>query len=282
MAQSSNGWTLEPYEWNDQDSEWSSGLYTRMNNLKRQNPSLKTLLAVGGWNHGSAGFMEMVATDASIEQFITNSMRYVRDINYDGLDLDWEYPAKCSVDCSPSSDAARFRRLVELYRNRINSENTITPFMLTAAVGIGRDKIYDFDGEQGDPSYSPKHLTDHLDMVNLMMYDTHGHWEDKTGHHALAHKMSGDDRLNGTTNVEWVVENWIQLGADPAKLTLGLGAYGRSFALLDANNNGYMAPTKLQSTGLYSGKPGECTREGGYLAYYEICDRLRNKVSRCN
>ena len=36
-----NEWTLEPYEWNDLDSEWSDGLYTRLNNLKKSNPILK-------------------------------------------------------------------------------------------------------------------------------------------------------------------------------------------------------------------------------------------------
>ena len=250
-----------------------------MNNLKRQNPSLKTLLAVGGWNHGSAGFTEMVQTDAGIEQFITNSMAYVRNINYDGLDLDWEYPAKCSVDCSPEGDYYRFGKLIELYRARINAENTTNKFLLTAAVGIGQDKIYDRDGS-GLPSYNPKQLTDNLDMVNLMMYDMHGHWEDKTGHHALAHKISGDDRLGGTTNAEWVIDNWIALGADPAKMALGLGSYGRSFKLENPANHGYMAPTKKGSNGLYSGSPGPCTREGGYLAYYEICDKLRNQVSK--
>ena len=34
-------------------------------------------------------------------------------------------------------------------------------------------------------------------MINLMTYDIHGHWEDKTGHHALAHTKLSDDRLGG-------------------------------------------------------------------------------------
>ena len=36
-----------------------------------------------------------------------------------------------------------------------------------------------------------------MDMINLMTYDIHGHWEDKTGHHALAHTKLSDDRLGG-------------------------------------------------------------------------------------
>ncbi len=44
---------LEPFEWNDDDTEWSKGMYTRMMALKNKNPNLKVLIAVGGWNLGS-------------------------------------------------------------------------------------------------------------------------------------------------------------------------------------------------------------------------------------
>ena len=74
--------------------------------------------------------------------------------------------------------------------------------------------------------------------------------------------------------MEWVLDNWILLGADRSKTVLGLGAYGRSFKLQSASNNGYNAPTALLSTGLYSGAAGPYTREPGYLAYYEVCEKL--------
>ena len=53
--------TLAMYEWNDDK------LYPRFNALKQKNPNLKTLLAVGGWNHENANspFSKMVRTAAS-------------------------------------------------------------------------------------------------------------------------------------------------------------------------------------------------------------------------
>jgi chitinase len=42
------GNSLAPYEWNDQSTEWSKGMYERTTDLKRLNPNLKVLLAVGG------------------------------------------------------------------------------------------------------------------------------------------------------------------------------------------------------------------------------------------
>jgi len=269
MCQGGGGWTLCPYEWNDQDEPWSEGLYTRMQKKKQQNPEIKTLIAVGGWNHGSSGFKEMVATKEGMEIWVKNAIKYAQDNGFDGVDLDWEYPAKTTVDTSPPEDYENFQTLCEIFRREADK---IPGFLLTAAVGIGQDKIYVKDG--APPSYNVKHLSDHMDMINLMAYDIHGHWEDKTGHQALAHVKLEDDRLEGTDSVEWILENWIVQGADPQKLALGMGAYGRSFKLANPSDNGYMAPCKLGNNGLYSGSPGTYTREPGYLAYYEICERL--------
>ena len=94
----------------------------------------------------------------------------------------------------------------------------------------------------------------------------------------MAHKISSDDRSGGTTNLEWILDNWIELGADPAKLNLGLAAYGRSFKLNDPNSHGYRAPCTetWNGSGKHSGAAGRFTREAGYLAYYEICEKLQN------
>ena len=39
---------LAAYEWNDENMDWSKGLYQKTIDLKLKNPSLKVLLAVGG------------------------------------------------------------------------------------------------------------------------------------------------------------------------------------------------------------------------------------------
>ena len=103
VEETPNGWGIVPFEWNDQglsdfwgltaasvspssdhsdnpceDSSWSEGLYSRINNLRRQNPNLKTNLAIGGWNHGNLPWADMVSTDKGITDFSRNALQYVK------------------------------------------------------------------------------------------------------------------------------------------------------------------------------------------------------------
>lgn len=78
---------IEPYEWNDQSTEWSDGSYARIMKLKEQNPNLKVLLAIGGWNHGSAAFSDVVNNDVQRANFVKNAVDYVKKYGFDGLDI---------------------------------------------------------------------------------------------------------------------------------------------------------------------------------------------------
>ena len=57
---------------------------------------------------------------------------------------------------------------------------------------------------------------------------------------------------------------WLQLGATPDVLNVGLPLYGRSFTLTDSNSSGVGASAKQ------AGRAGPFTQEDGYLAFYEV------------
>jgi chitinase len=82
--------SLDPY--NDLTVDWGKGAYQRFAGLKELNPELKTLLAIGGWNEGSESYSAMVTIPDRRRVFIHSALEMVLEHNFDGLDLDWEYP----------------------------------------------------------------------------------------------------------------------------------------------------------------------------------------------
>ena len=54
---------------------------------------MKVLIALGGWNDSAGNKYSLLVNDAAARQrFISNVIQFMEQHNFDGLDLDWEYP----------------------------------------------------------------------------------------------------------------------------------------------------------------------------------------------
>ena len=84
------GSSIKTHQWNDLT------LYAEITGLKSKNPNLKVLLSVGGWTHGTGGFSLAAKTDASRRIFAKNTLNFIKANNFDGIDIDWEYPGGSS------------------------------------------------------------------------------------------------------------------------------------------------------------------------------------------
>jgi chitinase len=106
-----------------------------------------------------------------------------------------------------------------------------------------------------------------------MTYDLHGSWETFTGHHTALYSRSDENDLQQTLNVDFAIKYWINNGAPKHKINIGLATYGRSFTLT-SSSTGLGAPAKG------AGPAGKYTREAGFLAYYEVCQKLQSGYTR--
>ncbi|XP_013783368.1 probable chitinase 10 [Limulus polyphemus] len=242
--------------WADIDNNF----YKRVVQLKNKNPQLRVLLALGGWNDSGADkYSRLVSSPKSRRNFIQHVVPFLKKYNFDGLDLDWEYPVcwQGRRSSGHTTDRPNFANFVLELRQAFDQEQS--PLLLTAAVSGTKCII--------DDAYEVSTLSADLDFINIMAYDYHGSWENHTGHVAPLYPQDGDP--NTDFNAKSSLEYWVEKGAPKHKLVLGTPFYGRSFTLSDPNNNGIRAPV------IGGGIAGPLTKEVGMLAYYEVCKKIK-------
>lgn len=62
-------------------------MYLRLHSLKQMNPSIKLLIAVGGWSAGSESFNNILTNESTRRRFIENTKEFLIRWKFDGIDL---------------------------------------------------------------------------------------------------------------------------------------------------------------------------------------------------
>ncbi|KAK3211448.1 hypothetical protein Dsin_016154 [Dipteronia sinensis] len=210
--------------------------------LRTQNPPVKTLLSIGGGGNDPTVFSRMVSTDETRAIFIKSTIEIARRYGFDGVDLDWEFPAD-------DQDMSNLALLYSQWRKALKFEAKTSQkprLLLTSAVYFSSKLT---DGETR--MYPIEAINNYVDWVSPMCFDYHGSWENFTGVHAA---------LYGNISTSRGLGSWIQDGVRPRKLVMGLPLYGHTWKLQDPNVNGIGAPALGVGPG------------GGILIYSQIME----------
>ena len=159
---------IKPHDsWADLDNKF----YKKVTSLKKY--GIKVTIAIGGWNDSLGNkYSRLVNNPAARAKFISHVIEFMEKYDFDGLDLDWEYPKCWQVDCNkgPDSDKEAFALWVKELKEAFRPKG----YLLSAAVSPSKKVM--------DAGYDVPSIARDLDWIAVMTYDYHGHWDKKTGH----------------------------------------------------------------------------------------------------
>ena len=175
---------------------------------------VRVLLSLGGWGWDKQ--FAAVMSDAEAEKrYVQGVLELVDGFDYDGIDLDWEYP-------DSAKEVEGFARLCAVFRKELDAIGSRKgrKMELTMAAAANVSTL----------EWLPNSvLLENMDWINVMTYDMAGEWTDYAGHHAplfASSKQPGTPR-----SAELSIQYLLKRGIPAKRMALGLPLYGKGFAV---------------------------------------------------
>ncbi|MCM0647462.1 glycoside hydrolase family 18 protein [Clostridium swellfunianum] len=187
-----------------------------LNSIKKKNPHLKTVISIGGWS--ADGFSDAALNDESRKVFADSAIKFMLENNFDGIDLDWEYPCwdQAGIKARPE-DKVNFTLMLKSLREKLDllESKSGNHYILSIAIGAAEEIINDVEMNV---------IHKYLDFINLMTYDMRGSFTNITGHHTNLFSPTFDS--NGISG-DKASQKLLSLGVPKEKVILGAAFYSR-------------------------------------------------------
>ncbi|KAI0191359.1 endochitinase [Astrocystis sublimbata] len=192
------------------------GCVKQLYKLKQANRQLKVLLSIGGWTY-SPGFAAMAASNAARTTFAKTAIELIQDWGFDGINIDWEWPAS-------ETEANNMISLLTAIRKELDSYST--------TYASGYHLLLSVCLPAGPANYKWLKLSAMnsagVDQFNMLAYDYAGSWDTTTGHQANLYADPAHP-LDTPFSTDAAIQAYIATGVPANKITLGLPLYGRAF-----------------------------------------------------
>ena len=257
------------------------GHFNLLTKYKKQYPHVKTLISIGGWAEtggyfdetgrvASGGFYTMTTNSdgsinhAGIKAFSDSVVTFIKKYDFDGADIDYEYPSSMSDSGHPDDFDFSNPRRAALHKSYL---------ALMKSLREALDKAGDSDGQHymltiASPSsgyllrgMETFQATKYLDYVNIMSYDLHGAWNSHVGPNAALFDTGEDSELAawdvygtkefegiGYLNTDWAVR-YFRGALSAGRINIGIPYYTRGFRDVSGGTNGLWGQAALPDQG---------------------------------
>jgi len=172
--------------------------------FKQDYPELKLLLFIGGWGANGDGFSEMAKDPDKRALFCSECLRICNEYNFDGVDIDWEYPTYAAEgNGADPSDTDNFTILMRELRR------TLGPYRLISYAATDSGKYIDNAG-----------VLEWVDYINVMTYSM----GDPPYHNSPLYRSS----LTRSRSGEESIEIFHGQGVPYNRMNYGLAFYGHA------------------------------------------------------
>ncbi|EDO17317.1 hypothetical protein Kpol_1062p25 [Vanderwaltozyma polyspora DSM 70294] len=259
--------------------------YLRHSQLFDSNNSrkFKLIMSVGGWSNREA-FPRMIRDSKKLDAFVNSCIENMFNYGFDGIELDWEFP---------KDDKLEPKMYLELVKKLKWKQNELEQKIFNNSGNGNHSKRPKFHLSIAAPAFKEKldillmrEMDHYVDVWNMMTYDYHGEWSEKTGYHSNLYSPQetrnedddDDDRdednedddddeddesnLNGDYAINYVIKKY---HINPKKINLGMAAYGRGFTKVNASSQDTRFINKP-----YRGVGGASEGEPGMWLYNQL------------
>ncbi len=226
----------------------------KMRQLKNTNPNLKLFASVGGWTWSNQ-FSNTANDPVTRGNFATSAVNFLRQYQFDGIDIDWEYPNSIGVPCASgqtcqrTADKANYVLLLQTLRQALDTagQQDGKHYYITIASSANSS----FLADAGGTSNWLSNAAQYLDWINIMTYDYYGPWDAASGIVSPLYNDPANTNGNSQFNINSTVTNYLNKGLPANKLTIGEPFYGYGWKGCNAgpNNNGLYQSCSGEATG---------------------------------
>ena len=240
------------------DPDSLRGSFHQLQILKANNPHLKTFISIGGWTW-STYFSDIALTQQSRETFAESCVEFIQEYEFDGVDIDWEYPVSGGLESNiyRPEDKQNFTLLLAELRNQLDNAGDYLLTIAAPSSPLIQDNI-EIDL-----------IHQYLDWINIMTYDFHGPWsgvsDPVTNFNSPLYMVEDDptpEPYYSSFNMSAAVQGYFNQGVPLDKLNASLAFYGRGFGGVPNVNNGLFQT--------YTGPASGGTWEAGVFDYWDL------------